>query len=272
MLAPALLLACVVVGAAADDVGFGGASVDVEDAPDDAAYDNADDVAERDDSAIIDDVPVAVDRSGDFTTGALSRTLPAFPEPTEAATAPKKTPLELELERARMDPSQHPLLMVRVEAARARMALEDGRKGGLFSIKDEEAALAKAAAILADVERIALHRMNVCMTRQGKQVVVKSVRMTAAGPVRLSTAELLAQASPVDPDGCGRIFLVDQALVDRVRRAHELQHILTTTKFGYHEVKERRALEDEAKSIAKALGNEDLPIISMPGATDPYGR
>ncbi len=257
----ALLLLCAL--AADDEAGFGG-SADVAD--------DVDVSADDDSAAIVDDVAAPAERAGDFVTGSLSRTLPSFPEPTEAATAPQKTPLELELERARMDPAQHPLLMVRVEAARARMALEDGRKGGLFSLRDEEAAVAKADAILADVERIALHRMNVCMTRQGKQVVVKSVRMTAAGPVRLTTAELLAQASPVDPDGCGRIFLVDQALVDRIRRAHELQQILTTTKFGYHEVKIRRELEREQEAIQKALANEDLPIISMPGLADPYGR
>jgi len=241
-----------------DDVGFGGApapAVDVTEEPGEEAVD--------DDSA-------PATRPGDFVTGAGSRTLAAFPEPKAEDVAPTTTPLELELERARLDPAQHPLLALRVEVARARQAFEQGRKNGLYSLKDEEATLRDVEAILVDVERIALHRMNVCMTRQGKNVVVKNFRMTPAGPIRLSTPELLAQASPVDPDGCGRIFLVDEALVARVRRAHALQRELATRRFGFHDMAERRALEAEQAALQKELAKEDLPIISLPGALDPH--
>lgn len=249
-----LALALVFLGtlAADDDVGFGGA-------PAAEVVDDADDA---------DDAPAV--RPGDFVTGAGSRTLAAFPEPKEADLAPTKTPLELELERARMDPAQHPLLALRVEVARARQAFEVGRKNGLYSLKDEEATLRDVEAILIDVERIALHRMNVCMARQGKTVVVKNFRMTPAGPIRLSTPELLAQASLIDPDGCSRISLVDEALVQRVRRAHALQQELSTRRFGFHDMAERRALEAEQAAIQKELAKEDLPIISLPGALDPH--
>jgi hypothetical protein len=257
-----LALALVFLGtlAADDDVGFGGAATATEDVADD-----------RDDPEVGDgagDAPAV--RPGDFVTGAGSRTLAAFPEPKEADVAPTKTPLELELERARLDPAQHPLLALRVEVARARQAFEMGRRNGLYSLKDEEATLREVEAILVDVERIALHRMNVCMTRQGKTVVVKNFRMTPAGPIRLSTQELLAQASPVDPDGCGRIFLVDDGLVQRVRRAHALQRELSTRRFGFHDMAERRALEAEQAAIQNELAKEDLPIISLPGALDPH--
>jgi hypothetical protein len=99
---------------------------------------------------------------------------------------------------------------------------------------------------------------------------VKNFRMTPAGPIRLSTQELLAQASPVDPDGCGRIFLVDDALVQRVRRAHALRQELSTRRFGFHDMAERRALEAEQAALQKELAKEDLPIISLPGALDPH--
>lgn len=254
---PALVLILTILGtiAADDDVGFGGAP----------------DASEAAVPAAVDDVEkVPATRPGDFVTGARSPTLAAFPDPKQADVAPTKTALELELERARLDPAQHPLLALRVEVARARQAFEQGRKNGLYSLKDEEAALRDVEAILVDVERIALHRMNVCMTRQGRSVVVKNFRMTPAGPIRLSTQELLAQASPVDPDGCGRIFLVDDALVQRVRRAHALQHELSTRRFGFHDMAERRALESEQAALQKELAKEDLPIISLPGALDPH--
>lgn len=250
--------------AADGDVGFGGASDDLP-----VEEPVGEEVGEPVE-VVGDDGPATL--PGDFVTGAGSRTLAAFPEPKAEDLAPKKTPLELELEKARMDPSQHPLLALRVEVARARMIVEDGRKGGLYGIKDEQQALADLEAILADVERIALHRMNVCMTRNGKAVVVRNFRMTPAGPIRLSTPELLAQASAVDPDGCGRIFLVDDALVTRVKRAHALRKIFETRTFGYHDMPERRALEAEQATILKALSTEDLPIISLPGALDPHRR
>jgi hypothetical protein len=249
--------------AADDDVGFGGApAVEKDDLDGDVDHAEA--------TGAVDDAPTA--RPGDFVTGAASRTLAAFPEPKVEDVALVKTPLELELERARLDPAQHPLLALRVEVARARQAFEQGRKNGLYSLKEEEATLRDVEAILVDVERIALHRMNVCMTRQGKNVVVKNYRMTPAGPVRLSTPELLAQASPVDPDGCGRIFLIDDALVQRVRRAHALRRELSTRRFGFHDMAERRALEAEQAALQKELAKEDLPIISLPGALDPHQR
>jgi hypothetical protein len=241
--------------AADDDVGFGGAAPE----PPDETVD-------------VGEAPEPTPPAADFVTGAGSRALAAFPEPKAEDTAPKKTPLELELEAGRMDPAQHPLLALRVEVARARMAVEEGRRGGLYDIKDEEAALTAIEAVLADVERIALHRMNVCMTRNGKNVVVKNYRMTPAGPIRLSTSELLAQASAVDPDGCGRIFLIDEAVVTRVKRAHELRRIFDTRRFGFHDMAERRALEAEQAGILKELAKEDLPIISLPGAVDPHRR
>jgi hypothetical protein len=178
----------------------------------------------------------------------------------------------IELDKARLDPTQHPLLQMRVEVARAEAELRIIQQKGLYGSREQEARVSELRALLVDIERIALHRMNVCMTRQGKSVVVKNFRMTPAGPIRLSTPELLAQTSAVDPDGCGRIYLIDQALVTRVRRAHDVKIILATTKFPFHQMAERRAYEAELKALERELAKEDLPIMTMPGAVDPYGH
>ena len=145
-----------------DNVGFGGVPADSRD---ETGHELALESVDEGEAA-----PAA--RPHDFKTGAGSKTLKAFPEPVAVDLGPTKTPLELELERARLDPAQHPLLALRVEVARARQAFEQGRKNGLYSLRDEEANLRESEAVLVDVERIALHRMNVCMTRQGKRVVV----------------------------------------------------------------------------------------------------
>jgi hypothetical protein len=257
-----------------DEPGFGGVT---EEAPEAAANGYADD----DPPPRVDEEPAAtatptadvdasVSRAGDFPGGGSSRSLEPFPESPIAESTDAPTSLEVELKRGGLDPSRHPLLALRVEVARARRAFEDGRQHGLYSLRDEEAAWRAAEAILVDVERIALHRMNTCLTRQGKNVAVKNYRMTAAGPVALSTQELLAHASPIDPDGCSRISLIDDAVIQRVRRAHALGHELSTRRFGYHEMAERRALEAEQATLRKELAREDLPILSLPGGQDPH--
>lgn len=213
--------------------------------------------------------PTPPSRPDDFQAGAVRRTLERFPEQPAVDTA-TPTPLELELARGGLDPGRHPLLALRVEVARARQAYEAGRQHGLYSLRDEEETLSSLEALLADVERIALHRMNVCMTRQGKNVVVRNYRMTAAGPVTLTVQELLAQASPIDPDGCSRISLIDAALIERVRRAHSLTKELSTRRFGFHEMAQRRALEKEHAAVRAELAKEDLPVLSLPGGTDPH--
>ncbi len=261
-----------------DDPGFGGVT---EAAPEGPASGYTDDDDEGPPPANVEpaststptadpDVDASLSGAGDFPGAGASRSLQRFPDAPTAAPTDAPTSLELELNRAGLDPNRHPLLALRVEVARARRAFEDGRQHGLYSLRDEEAAWRAAEAILLDVERIALHRMNTCLTRQGKNVVVKNYRMTAAGPVALSTQELLAHASPVDPDGCSRLSLIDDAVVRRVRRAHEIARELTERRFGFHEMAERRALEAEQATLRKELAREDLPILSLPGGMDPH--
>lgn len=244
-----------VLGAQTGDPGFGGGD-------DEPAVEAGDDV----DAA----AAAAAPRATDFVVPANavpSTTLPSFPTP-EPPPPKKKTKMELELEKARIDPALFPLVGLRVDVARLEMELVDFEGRGLTAARDTEVKLARARALLADAERIALHRMNVCLARRGIRSEVKNYRMTAGGPVRLTTPEMLGQASIVDVEGCARIELLDQALVDRLRRAHDVRTTLDTVNFPYHRIAERRALEEELRKLEKELAREDLPVLSAPGAKD----
>lgn len=247
---------------AADDPGFGGQGADVA----------ADDIEIVDERDLVETAPAdALPTPTEFVGGNGART-GVFPTTPTEPPPRKKTSLEIELEKARLDPARFPLIQLRVDVARLdadRLEAESRGLSAATSIKEE---LGRVRAILVDVERIAMHRMNVCVTRQGKRAVVKNYKMTAAGPVRLSTQELIAQTSGIDPEGCARFELIDAAVVTRVRRAHELRQILKTTTFPFHKLDDKRALEKEQQALLKELGKEDLPVISLTGGVDPYGR
>ena len=243
-------VALLLTAAVADEPGFGGA---------DTAAGEGD----------VDDV--VIDATREFSGGAAP--VPTTTAPTLVVPLPpSKTKLELELEKARIDPTQHPLVMLRVEVARLVDELKEKEGRGLTAARDVEVKLAEARALLGDAERIGLHRMMVCSARTGRTTKVRNFRMTAAGPVRLTNAEVMSQTSVIDPDGCSRIELVDQALVDRLRRAHDVKNTLIKVSFPYHRIAERRALEDELETLEKQLAREDLPVLTIPGMKDPYGR
>jgi hypothetical protein len=222
---------------------------------------------------VVDDVPVTANETR-TPTSALpefvggSSTLPSFPEVPPPPLPAKKTKLEEELERARLDPARFPLIQLRVDVARLDAERIELENQGRSAANDVRKQLEATQAILVDVERIALHRMQVCTNRTATTTKVKNYRMTAAGPVRLSTQEMMAQASSIDPDGCARIELVDAALVARVKRAHELREILATRTFPFHKLDDKRALEREQKSVLAELAKEDLPVISLVGGRD----
>lgn len=191
-----------------------------------------------------------------------------------AGSVAPKTQLEIDIEKAHLDVNAHPLLQVRVEAARARdevKRLESAGTGGAAKERAEER-LAQATRILDAVERIALHRMDVCTQRRGNKPIVKNFKMTPAGPVMLTTAEMMRQLPLVDPAGCERLLVIDEKVVQRVKRREELTHTLATTNFGYHDIGNRKALEKELAEIEKELAKEAIPAMSAPGVRDPYGR
>lgn len=224
------------------------------------------------DSVDDDDAAAPVVNDHEFAPGTAPKVPDAAPTLTIKEEPKTTTKLEQELARANLDPARFPLIQLRVDVARLQLQLEELESKGLTAARDIEPKLEQATALLADAERIALHRMNVCLARRGIKSQVKNYRMTAAGPVPLSTREMIGEANALDVEGCVRIELVDQALVDRLKRAHELKYMLETVNFGYHRVAERRALEDELKGLEKQLANEDLPVLTARGLLDPYGR
>jgi len=179
--------------------------------------------------------------------------------------APGRTTLEVELARAGIDPARYPLVQLRVDEARLAAALAQAEARGLASAREVEARWLATRALLVDVERIALFRMHRCAARAGQATKIQSYRMTAGGPITLTTSELIAQASAVDPAGCARIELVDEDTVERARRARSLKTTLPTVAFAFHELDKRRALEDELKALLRALRAEGVERIVVPG-------
>jgi hypothetical protein len=270
MLAVVLTVTAVAVAVLDDEPGFGGADADAAGAADADAP--ADVPGAHEDTAPASQHP----SPRDFVSGqASSTTLPSLGDGIAGTVfvpaTPQQTKLEQDLARAHIDPAHHPLVALRVDVARLEAALEEAERHGLLAARDTATRLGEARALLADVERIALHRMSVCAMRAGQAPSTRNYRMTPGGPVRLSTRELLAQTSSLDPSGCARIDLIDAAVVARVRRARELRAQLATRTFAFHELDQRGALVVELKSLERELAKEDLPVLSAPGARD-YGR
>ena len=274
MLGPLLVL---VTTLAADEPGFGGNDPAPADVPsDDACVIKGDDGVWRSCADAIaakgkkgDDAPPPDDPE----TAALKKRMREAEAAQAAAAAvpPKKTKLEIDLEKARLDPTL-PLLALRIDVARAQQDIEDLEKKGVGGpVKDDALArLAEAQSIDDDVERIALHRMDVCMQRHGKKSVLKNFRMTAGGPVLLTVPEMMRALPLVDPVGCERVFAIDDKVVARVKRAHEIQHTLATVDFGYARLDERKKLEHELAAVNEELKKDAVPALSAPGVRDPH--
>ncbi len=199
------------------------------------------------------DAPVDDDPEQAALRARLEGALRAPAEAT-ADSGRKPTKLELDLEKAKLDPTL-PLLAFRIEVARAEQELEEltarlVRPEVLQVAADQVAALHEMSDL---IERIALARLVKCTRGIGKEVRVKNYRMTSGGPVPLSTAELLGQLPYGDPQGCERITLMDADTVRDVRRLFAVRAELKHRSFGYYEVGARKALEQEEATLAKAL-------------------
>lgn len=273
----------------AQEPGFGGAAPDVPDVPDVPGEPGGDPlgslgedvcVIQGDDGVWRACSEVLAEKSAGATdlvpedpeTRALRERMKAADEAARAPPPPpRKTKLEVELEKGRLDPTM-PLLAVRVDVARAEQRIEEleARGQGGREKAEAEAALARAKLILDDVERIALHRMDICAQRRGNKPLFKGYRMTAGGAVLATVPEMLAQLPVIDPAGCERILLVDREAVERVKRVHELRRVLKTRTFGYHQVAERKALEKELKDLEAVLARDAVAALAAPGVRDPY--
>ncbi len=276
---------------AADDPGFGGAQTDdAAEAPAEALPDDGGCVIKGDDGvwrscdealalkAAAKEAKAPADagplRDMSPEAQALRARMKAAEEAAQAPPPPPKTKLEIALDKAHLDPATMPLLALRVELARAQEGLDalvDKGAGG-DAREAAEKKLASITAIDDDVERIALHRMDVCAQRRGNKPLVKNYRMTAGGPVLLTVAEMMARLPLVDPAGCERIILIDDKVVERVKRVHALREELATRDFGWTEIDERKALERELAALEAELAKDATPALSAPGVKDPYGR
>lgn len=261
-----VLVVFVATGADTSAEGFGGGAAARDPEPDDAVcVVQTDDGRWRPCSDILGGSTAGAAPEEDAETRALRDRMRALDSAAPQAEMDPPTRLEEELARGGLDASL-PLLALRVEVARAeqRVALLEGRGRAGRERELAEESLGAVRALLDDVERIALNRMGMCAARRGNQRFPKSYRMTPGGPVQLTPAELMAALALTDPEGCGRIFLVDAATVERVRRMHHLRHTLTVRQFGYRDVAERRALERELVTLERELGREMVPVGTVP--------
>lgn len=239
-----------------DDTGFGGAPAAALDAPAGTGTGAAVDV----------EVPASAAEPA-AEPAAATAALPTWNPPAgeERADPAAPTPLELELQKAGIDPQRYPLVRLRVDFARLSAELEKAERRGLSAARVVEQRWEEARALLDDAEQVALFRLHRCAVRLGHPREVRRFRMTAGGAVPLSTDQLIAQANALDPPGCARIDLVDDALIEKLRRARTLKATLSTQTFAFHELDRRRALEDELAALKKSLAAEGAPALRVAG-------
>lgn len=102
----------------------------------------------------------------------------------------------------------------------------------------------RALKAQADLERLALGAMQSCRYGKGLTTSVKTFKMTASGPVKLSDAEVRSQAAAADDPVCARNTLVTQEQIDDVNEMHSLRNAIEDGKFGYWDRTKLRAAQD----------------------------
>lgn len=102
----------------------------------------------------------------------------------------------------------------------------------------------RALKALADIERLALGVMQTCRYGKGLTTSIKTFKMTASGPVKLSDAEVRQQAAAADDPVCARNTLVTQEQIDDVNEMHTLRNALEDGAFGYWDRRKLRAAQD----------------------------
>lgn len=192
---------------------------------------------------------------------------PAEEPPREPEPPPRRvTQLEKDAVKAGIDPKL-PLVALRIRMAELSEEIEilEWRGYGPGRRTELEDERARLKGVLEDSETVALGRLMRCARDNGTPIEVKRILMTPAGPVRLGLRQLLAQLPSADPPMCGRIFLLEQADVDKIARAHALYALLKTNPFGYHQLEERARTEEELQALEKWMANEGLaPLKGRP--------
>jgi hypothetical protein len=185
---------------------------------------------------------------------------PPLPPPPEEPPPRKVSEAETTLLKAGVD-VKLPIIALRIRIAEIEEEIEllTQRGYGVGRRTDLEAELATLKVISADVEYLALGRMLACMRKFGMDKPIKRIEMTPAGPVYLGIRELVAQLPAADPYPCGRIFLVEQADIDKVRHAHDVCRLVKKNPFGYRQLDDRRAAEKELADLEKWFADEGIP-------------
>jgi hypothetical protein len=219
----------------ADDEGFGGA------APDGAPVTNASD--------------------GALEVGDEAERPPAREtELTRAA-----TPFKSALDAARATQKRTPLVILREEVrafddetARADAAQ---RAGTIDEVAREavHAAYKKRRAVLDDVEVMGLRLRERCLRARGESATLPGLLPRGIRVSRDSEAIGMLLAFP-DGKDCDRQVLVDDDVVARIERLHEIERIVPD--LGYHRLAERRALEAERETLLDDLmgRTDDRPV------------
>ncbi len=255
------LLSCAVsLAAAADDRGFGGAAAVAP--PQCSVRDETG--AWRDCAQLIEEKQL----QRDALTPAPTTAAPDVERETRDGGPPppaQRVPCALEREfvKAGIDVTL-PLIALRIAVAELdeELAMLDAHGYGPPRKDPLIAARERAIVLRDDVEQMALHRLLQCMQRSGQAVKIKRYVMTAAGPVMLEFADIIAQLPLVDPPGCWRPSLVDAASVAKVARAHEVNEVLVSRRLGYYERAQRRQLELEAKQLAIFVEQEGIAPVA----------
>jgi len=220
------------------DEGFGGAALDDEHLQVPMAKD-------RDHTDPAGEGEWRADESGTATTEARSTGLSRV-----------ETPFARALDGARASQKQTPLVRLRWavrtfddDATRAEAALRAGISDA--DARDAARALyASRKAVLDDVEVMGLRLRERCMRARGE-----SAKLPALLPrgIRVSrdTEAIGLLLGFADPEGCDRQVLVDDNVIARIERLHEIERI--APELGYHRLAERRALESERDAILDDL-------------------
>lgn len=112
--------------------------------------------------------------------------------------------------------------------------------------------------VLARLEKVAFHRMRSCIATEMPEwsetyTSPSLYRMTPGGPV-LASPDERRKLPKFDPPGCERIRLVDDALIEKVRRVVAIEDTLENGRLGYYERDQRDALEQELQALKNDLG------------------
>lgn len=179
----------------------------------------------------------------------------------------KPSPFDV-LKRDGQDEKEPPLVRVRNAWATSLQTEKTLRREGASAaeLKAHRRNLRLDELVLLHLEELAYRRMQRCISQHRLPPIPKVIthRMTAAGPIPLTPAELVASGPQIEPYPCERVRVVDEELVDTLRRYYVISRSLHEDAFGWHQREERAALRNEQKALLMKLRPDDPLIANRP--------